>query len=52
MGGQLQADLLAQSVGQQLGFLQIRQETATRLVVRVADIVAAQHALAGNVAAP
>ena len=50
-GGQPHADRRAEDIGQQRGILQIGQEAAAGPVVGVADVVAAQHALAGDLAA-
>src|SRR5258706_7001645 len=49
--GQLQAHEMAERIREHGRILQIRQETASRLVVGVADVVTRQYALAGDGAA-
>ena len=50
-GRQAEADAAAKGLAVHGGMLQVRQETATRLVVRVADIIAGHDGLAGDLAA-
>ncbi len=50
-GGQPHPNLMAQDVGQQGRHLKVWKKATTALVVGVADIVAAQHALACNLTA-
>ena len=50
-GGAAEADAAAKGLAVHGGMLQVWQETATRLVIRVADIIAGHDGLAGDLAA-